>query len=146
MHGGKLERRCHPLLPGKHRRADEPEYGHQAECGGQPLVGKTENRSHRNIGISTDGSILQMHNVAADPFRLVSGKAIGDIGAVLEDWQGELVAHQGDGVRCDDFVLRTCQRGGQRLVQVAYNDAPGIFIASLAGKYRGEEKHDYDDG
>lgn len=49
-----------------------------------------------------------MHNVAADPFRLVSGKAIGDIGAVLEDWQGELVAHQGDGVRCDDFVLRTC--------------------------------------
>ena len=86
-----------------------------------------------------------MHNVAADPFRLVSGKAIGDIGAVLEDWQGELVAHQGDGVRCDDFVLRTCQRGGQRLVQVAYNDVPGIFIASLAGKYRGEEKQDYDD-
>lgn len=134
------------LLPGKHSGADEPEHGHQAECSGQPLVGKTENRSHGNIGISTDGGILQMHNVAADSFRLVSGKAIGDIGAVLEDWQGELVAHQGDGVRCDDFVLRTCQRGGQRLVQVAYNDVTGIFIASLAGKYRGEEKQNYDDG
>ena len=87
-----------------------------------------------------------MHNVAADPFRLVSGKAIGDIGAVLENGQGELVAHQGDGVRRDNFVLRTCQRGRQRLVQVADNDVPGIFIASLAGKYRGEEKQDHDDG
>ena len=81
-----------------------------------------------------------MHNVAADPFRLVSGKAIGDIGAVFENGQGEIVAHQGDGVRRDNIVPRTCQRGRQRLVQVADNDVPGFFIALLAGKHRGEEK------